>query len=358
MFEGHPSWYLQHANSLHSRACQLIRQYRRIVDVHWADDLVQRTLIKAHLHEDAIKTEAKSKHWLYVVLRNEFLMDCRRKEFSLKYFGDLESALPSSIISTNHANDEHAEFDGEGLEIMCHHLSPRHAKVLTMSLENNFDKSAVSAKLNTSDAYVEKLLLESFKFLRMQRKILLHCMPEHAEISVALIRGKFDASVFIQGDVEVEPAFNMWGFVDPRLKYVRGWPSAVTSLCYSTTITPDVLESRRKKHRVVQCFSCGRLLVPVPGSIIMACQSCKDAEPRKVFQNIYGAPWESTPLISESSGILWDAIDDLHRIVHESCFASFRDLMASIGQESQEWTRRSVQIVEERIRHMKENRLD
>jgi RNA polymerase sigma-70 factor (ECF subfamily) len=53
-------------------------------NVHAADDLVQETLLRAISHIDSFEPDTNLRAWLFTILHNTFLSECRKRRFEVR----------------------------------------------------------------------------------------------------------------------------------------------------------------------------------------------------------------------------------------------------------------------------------
>lgn len=75
-------------------------------NAHYADDLVQETLVKAWKHQDSFAPDSNLKAWLFTILRNVFLSDRRKMKHEVRD----QDGLMAEQLSVNGAQIGHMDF--------------------------------------------------------------------------------------------------------------------------------------------------------------------------------------------------------------------------------------------------------
>ena len=73
---------------------------------HYADDLVQETLVKAWKHQSSFAPDSNLKAWLFTILRNVFLSDRRKMKHEVR---DQDGAMAEQL-SVNGDQSGHMDF--------------------------------------------------------------------------------------------------------------------------------------------------------------------------------------------------------------------------------------------------------
>lgn len=73
---------------------------------HYADDLVQETLVKAWKHQDSFAPDSNLKAWLFTILRNVFLSDRRKMKHEVRD----QDGLMAEQLRVNGDQDSHMDF--------------------------------------------------------------------------------------------------------------------------------------------------------------------------------------------------------------------------------------------------------
>ncbi len=74
-------------------------------NAHYADDLVQETLVKAWKHQDSFAPDSNLKAWLFTILRNVFLSDRRKMKHEVRD----QDGLMAEQLSVNGAQHGHMD---------------------------------------------------------------------------------------------------------------------------------------------------------------------------------------------------------------------------------------------------------